>query len=313
MKRLVLVAVAVGLLCACGSGHSAARHVAKGPTRAKGPTGRSVSQRVPVVPIVYTPHTKAAAKREAQRLLAAFVPPPGAVRIKAVPKGDHPPVTGTGGILGTSVKLHRLWLVHLPAKFFVRYFFHRLHGWHGAIAHGTLHGQTIHSVMGASVTYAEVGFGGRATERVLNIAAAKSHRAGWSLLRAAEAVAWHLSAAEREDIPAGVSEIDIRGPRGKTSVTNRNQVRTIVRWFNHLPLGEASFGGVSSWCATQQQTLTFTFRGRHGTVARMSVPSGGCSTARYTIPRQWQTPLSAGDLDRRVQKLLGVRLTSASR
>jgi hypothetical protein len=256
---------------------------------------------------------RASAERKAQRLLNAYVPPQGAVRLHAVPKGEHVLASGAGGTIGERVVRHRLWYVHLPAKAFVRLFFHRLHGWH-AIAYGTSYGHSFRHrlVMSTAVTYAEPGFGGRVTGRMLSLVASKSHRAGWSLLRAGVVLVWRLSAAELEYLPAGVREIDIRGPHAKARVTNPDQVRTIVRWFNHLPLDEAPGGGLG--CGpTSQQNVTFTFRGRHGTIARMSVPSGGCSPARYTIPRQWQTGLSAGDIDRRVQKLLGVRFMSASR
>lgn len=71
-----------------------------------------------------TSSPRASAAREAQRLLDAYVPPQGAVRIKAVPKGDHVRGGGAGAIFGSRVVRHRLWLVHLPAKAFVRYFFH---------------------------------------------------------------------------------------------------------------------------------------------------------------------------------------------
>src|SRR6478672_4490453 len=115
MKRLALVALAVALVSA-GAGSAAS-----GSTQ------------------------QAAAVREALRMLDAYPVPPGAVRLHAVPKGDHVPGSGGGGIAGKLVVRHRLWLVHLPVKSFVRYFFHRLHGWH-AVAYGTLGGRTPHEV-----------------------------------------------------------------------------------------------------------------------------------------------------------------------
>jgi hypothetical protein len=144
---------------------------------------------------------------------------------------------------------------------------------------------------------------------VLNLVAIKSHRAGWSLLRADVVLVWHLSPAEREDLPAGVREIDIRGPHGKASVTGRDQVRTIVRWFDHFQLYERPFT-VPSCGVGEQQSLTFTFRARYGQVTKAVVPedSGACSAASYTISGRPQTPLIAGKVDRRVQKLLGVKL-----
>ncbi len=256
-----------------------------------------------------SPHASASAVRGAQRLLDAYVPPQGAVRLKAVPKGDHLPGGGAGRIFGKRVVRHRLWLVHLPAKAFVGYFFHRLHGWH-ATSYATSHDCTCRAVASTSVTYAEIGFGGRATGRVLTVVAVKSHRAGWSLLRAGLVLVWHLSATEREDVPAGVRKIDIRGPHGNTSVTNRDRVRTIVRWFDHFQLYEQPFFGGLCGVHKPSPSLTFIFQGRHGTVARAIVPnpSGGCSAASYSIRGQAETPLIAGDVDQRVHKLLGVKL-----
>lgn len=310
MKRLVLMAVVLGLLCACGASHSAApQAVKRGATGPKGPTGRNASQHVVLPASVYTPHTKAAATREANRLLDAYVPPQGAVRLTAVPKGEHSPPGAAGGIFGKIVKRHRLWLVHLPTKAFMRYIHHRLHGWN-ALAYGSGRDCLCRAVTSTEATYGEVGFGGRATGRVLQLVAVKTHRPGWSLLRADVVVVWHLSAAEREDLPAGVRAIDIRGPHGKTSVTDPDQVRTIVRWFDHFQLDEAPFFVGSCGVTVDPHRLTFTFKGGYGMVAKAIVPdpSWGCSTTSYTIRGNAQTPLVAGEVDQGVQKLLGVKL-----
>jgi len=278
MKRLLLVGSLLALVCAASG--SASRPLTK----------------------------QAAATREALRMLDAYPLPPGAVRLRAVPKGDHVPGSGGGSLLGKFVVRHRLWLVHLPVKSFVRYFFHRIHGWR-AVAYGSFRGRTPHAVLSTSVTYAARGFGGRVTGRVLSVVAVKSHRAGWSVVRAGIVLVWHLSAAEAEYLPAGVREIDIRGPHVKTRVTSVKQVRTIVRWFDHLPINEQPFVG---GCGGQplSPSLTFVFRSRHGTVARASVPytSGACAPASYWIHGRAQTGLVAGEVDRRVQKLLGVKL-----
>lgn len=159
------------------------------------------------------------------------------------------------------------------------------------------------------MTYAKVGFGGRATGRVLTVVAVKSHRAGWSVLRADLVLVWRLSAAEREDLPAGVRDIEIRGTGGGVSVRDRDQVRTIVRWFDQSQISEAPFS-VFSCGVKEQPSLTFIFRARHGTVAKASVPehSAACSATTYSIRGRPQAPLLAGEVDHRVQKLLGVKL-----
>lgn len=252
---------------------------------------------------------KASAERKAQRLLRAYVPPKGAVRINAVPKGEHLPASSFGGIFGQRVLRHRIWLVHLPASTFVGYFYRRLRGWHAA-AYATSHACACRAVARTAATFAATGFGGRATGRVLQLVAARTHRAGWSLLRADLALVWHLSAAEREDVPAGVREIGIHGSRGKARVVNRHQIATIVRWFDHLPMKEAPLYVGSCPGIHGQNSLTFTFAASHGAVARAIVPrsSSLCSPASYSIRGRAQTPLIAGHVDSQVQKLLGVKL-----
>ena len=252
---------------------------------------------------------RASAAYESWQLLNAYVPPTRAVRLKTVPKGEPLPRSGVGGIFGKAIKRHHLWLVRLPAKAFVRYFSRRLHGWH-ATSYATSHSCACRTVASTEVTYGEVGFGGRATGRVLHLVAVKSRRAGWSLLRADVLVVWHLSAAEREYLPGGVHEIDIRGPNAKARVTNRDQVRTIVRWFNSLQLDEAPFSAGICGPAGPNPNVTYIFRGRHGTAARAIVPevADSCSPASYTIGGRAQTPLLAGEVDRRVERLLGVKL-----
>jgi len=159
------------------------------------------------------------------------------------------------------------------------------------------------------VTYAKVGFGGRATRRVLTLVAVKSHRAGWSLLRAEVVLVWHLSTAEREELPAGIRDIEIRGPGGGVSVRVPSQVRTIVRWFDHVQIAEGPYSNMSCG-ASRQPSLTFSFRARNAELAKaiVSEHSALCSSATYTIRGKPQNPLFAGDLDHRVQKLLDVKL-----
>src|SRR5581483_7597971 len=98
MKRLLLPTSALVLvLTACGAGHVSAprvTHVA----------GRQHT---------LAPHTKSAAAKEAQALLAAFRPPHGAVPLQRLPAGYHWPLKDPGqGIYGKRVDRHRLWRVH---------------------------------------------------------------------------------------------------------------------------------------------------------------------------------------------------------
>ena len=249
---------------------------------------------------------KPRAAHEAQRLLDAYVPPPGAVRLHTLPKGDRLSQRIPGRLFGKRVDRHRYWLVHAPVSAIEASLQDaKLHGW-GAPAITSKAAK--HGLSSTEATYTALGFGGRATSRLLNVTAVKAPNGG-SFLRADVVVVWHLSAAEREDLPAGVREIDVHGPpRGLAlaNVTDRTQIRTIVRWFDHLELYEPQF---VAYCpvALNRQSFTFTFRGRHGTVAKASVPevSGVCSAASYTSRGHDQTPLIAGGFDYRVQELLG--------
>lgn len=276
MKRLILVGVVLALVCAAGGSAS-------------------------------SPGAKASAVREAQRLLDAYVPPPGAVPLDAVQHGERLPVR-IPEILGKRIDRHRLWRVPATVGKIAATFEAPLPGWRGA-AVSSYEGN--HGLSRSEATFTALGFGGRATGRLLNLTAVPA-RGGGSLLRADVVVVWQLSAAERQVLPAGIREIDIRGPwHGVTAnlaqVRNSDQVRTIVRWFDHLELYEPRFF-LSCPVQRPQPTFTFDFRGRHGTLARASVPefASGCSPASYTIRGHEQTfPLLAKDFDFRVQSLLG--------
>jgi hypothetical protein len=247
---------------------------------------------------------KARAAREAQRLLDAYVPPPGAVRLHVAPKGNQLSQRGSWSLVGKRVERRRFWRVHAPVKAIEASLQDaRLRGWGPPPAITSTAAK--HGLASTNATFTALGFGGRATERLLSVTAVKA-RGGWSLLRVDVVVVWHLSAAERENLPAGVREIDIHGSRARAEVTDRGQVRTIVGWFDHLELYEPQF---VAYCPVMfdRGSFTFVFRGRHGSVAKASVPesSGICSGASYSIRGRDQTPLIAGDFDYRVQQLLG--------
>ncbi len=246
---------------------------------------------------------KARAERKAQRLLETYVPPRGSVRLHAVPKANHLPQRIPGTLLGKRVDRHRFWLVHASVQSIESSFQDvRLRGWGTPAITSTA---AKHGLATTEATFTALGFGGRATGRLLNVVAVKAHGGG-SLLRVDVVVVWHLSAAERENLPHGVRVIDIRGPRAAAAVTDPRQVRTIVRWFDHLELYEPQF---VAYCPVMrdQRSFTFVFGGRHGAVAQASIPdfSGICSAASYTIRGHDQTSLLAGDFDYRVQELLG--------
>jgi hypothetical protein len=273
MKRLVLAGAVLALLCAAG-GTASAR----------------------------APSPKPRAAREAQRLLDAYVPPKGAVRLRALPKGVDLSFRIPGSLVGKRLDRHRFWHVPASVDAIAGSFPAKLRGW-GAPAITSTQGKR--GLAATEAFFSAVGFGGRATDRLLYVNAVKA-RGGGSFLRADVIVVWRLSAAEREDLPAGVRGIDISGPHAREDVTDRAQVRTIVRWFDHLQIDE-SLVFLGCPVMPHRPSFTFAFRGAHGTVARASVPefSAGCSPASYTLRGHAQSSLLAGDFDYRVQELLG--------
>ncbi|MGH3009460.1 MAG: hypothetical protein ACRDLM_08665 [Gaiellaceae bacterium] len=74
------------------------------------------------------PRAKQVAVREALRLLAAYVPPHGAVRLRHLPTGDHLPLSTPGRIFGKHVDRHRVWLVHASVSDVEAYIQARLRG-----------------------------------------------------------------------------------------------------------------------------------------------------------------------------------------
>jgi hypothetical protein len=249
---------------------------------------------------------KPKAEAEAQRLLDAYLPPLGAVRIQAAPKGSHLSRRIPGNLFGKRVDRHSYWLVHAPVRAIEKSFQDaKLPDW-GTPAITSFAAK--HGLASTAATYTALGFGGRATARLLNVTAVKAHGGG-SLVRVDVVVVWRLSRAERQELPAGVRGIEIRGPSpgsALANVTDPGQVRTIVRWFDHLELYEPQF---AAYCPAMldRQSFTFTFQGRHGKIATANVPevSGICSAASYAIRGHEQSSLIAGGFDYRVQQLLG--------
>ncbi len=250
-------------------------------------------------------HTKAAAAAEAQQLLDEYVPPRGAARLRSAPTGRWLQRDPGAAIFGKRVARQRFWRVpESVAAIQASIEGHRLRGWGsaGTTSTGGEHGGLLNTY----ATYAVPGFGGRSTGRLLSVAAVKA-RGGGSLLRVDVVVVWQLSAAQREDLPAGVSEIDIRGPRADQQVTDPTQVRTIVRWFDRLEIAQQLY--LYLGCPpSREPSFGFVFRGAHGaTLARASVPefSSYCSAAMYSIGGHAEKSLLGGNIVYRVQELIG--------
>ena len=103
-------------------------------------------------------------------------------------------------------------------------------------------------------------------------------------------------------------EIDVHGPHAGNQVTDPAQVRTVVRWFNKLEIVQPLTGYLGCPYLGSEPTYTFAFRGVHGSLlAKLSVPesSGYCSAATYTIRGRAVNSLLGGDIDFRVQELIG--------
>jgi hypothetical protein len=292
MKRIFFPASALVLvLVACGAAHASAPRLAH------------VAARQHTI----APHTKTAAIRKAAQLLDEYVPPHGAVRLQRAPTGYHQPSDPGAGIFGKRVDRHRYWRVQASVQSIESSLQdRRLPGWGSG---GTVSTGGTHGLLNTDATFAVPGFGGRSTGRLLSVYAVNAARGGGSLLRVDVVVVWKLPRSAREDLPAGVSEIDIHGPRAEAQITDTMQLRTIARWFDRLPLEEPRFiDPVGCPMLLDRSSFTFAFRGVHGGVlARARVPeiSGICSAALYSIRGHGETPLLGGDIVYRVQQLIG--------
>ena len=239
------------------------------------------------------------ATRTAAKLLGLTVLPAGAVRLRTEPDGD-------GGLLGKmgpvgAVGRHRYWRVHATLDSVVR--FVKTHPPSGSHSQGWGRLTPLHPAS-RFFTFAFPPLAGRVRWRALDVAlVALPH--GWTGVRADSGATWVATRSAAERVPAGVREVDVRVSRVSRRVTEKARVRTIVRAFDALPLGQ-----IGGKCAVPEYPeVRLAFRSAGGAVlARAAVPQDGpgCIGITFAIHGRAQ-PALGGQLGfiRRLQRLLG--------
>jgi len=300
MKKLLLIAGATVALAGCGS----ARYTA---------SSKDVSYRPQVPPSSVTAlahRREATADRSASALLKRVPLPPGAVRSPAPTGFDQLARSGLGvSTVEMTADRYAVWRVPGTGRALIAY--ERRHLLPRLRTEGlgsTPEGWTGYEVLGpvanGSPRWA--------------ISVAVEPDGGQTRVRFDAGVAWIYPRSPSEVVPAGVAEVDIRGAGVDRRVTDPNQIRQLVRWFDALNVNQP---GPSVGCAAIiDSTVAFVFRSAdRAPLATASVPSVGptdnCDAIRFSVGGKRQWPL-IDDLRRRgqyfvdrVERLLGVRLT----
>jgi hypothetical protein len=151
---------------------------------------------------------------------------------------------------------------------------------------------------------------------------------GFTAVRADAEVAWVIPRPPGEQIPAGVSEVDVmRGRPGhqpvvSVTVTDPATVATIVMLVNSLQTAQPTLGVSCLYrqpclsCGADSPVVTFSFRVERGgpIIAHTTQPASAnepmaCDLMRLTLRGRPQTPLVGGAaVVRNVQRLLKVKL-----
>lgn len=255
----------------------------------------------------------AAAVSDATRLLAGAPLPPGSVRVSSEPSGD-------GGLLGhpldtpvtpALVDRYGWWTTSTSFADAVAYL--RAHPPAGGMLTGFVGG------LAGPPNGLMFSFSPRAgvlSSRSLAYSLVALSGGGTGIRIDAMDI-WIVARPADERIPAGVRAIEWTRtrwtPRGapngrvlsRRTIARRATVERIVGLFNRMDLVQP---GVLSCPAERIRPVnTFTFRGRHGTLAQARVDgflSDECNAIALSIRGRRQTPLVGGTYLKRVQRLL---------
>jgi hypothetical protein len=295
MKRLLLPASALVLVVtACGAGAKPAPRVTE--ARARQPSVHSLVVR-----------RKAAARREATKLLREFVPPPGA-RSTREPRGYGGIFTQSGPApLAEVFDAHRFWRVPESLDAVMR--FVRAHRPHGLTGWGSSYGQDPRNV---SQAFASPGTGAPQPSRILNVTAVAFP--GRTVLRVDAKAVWIYPRSPSEKVPAGVTRIVVRAPKVSVKVTDPAKLGRIIRWIDALPVSPP--GVVVACPLIIGVDITVSFRSTSGhLLAQARVPprqADVCDPIGFETGGHVRKPLV--DAERgpsfvnRLERLLGVPL-----
>lgn len=292
MRRLLLLGTACALVVtACGAGASPA------------PRLSNAAAHTPPSLHAIAAARKAAAEREARRLLRQVVLPRGARPIR------KPEVLGRPDT-GISLSHELAW----------RFAFWRVPGPATAVsAFVKAHPPAGFHYYGGGGMYQSLDFDNGTSgtkQRLLTVDLAQF--AGGTVVRLEAGVAWIYPRSPREVVPSAVREIDIHDRTLVRRVVAPAKVGRIVRWFDGLDVLQPGHPVVECPLILASRA-TFTFRSAGGAKLAAAVvpsrPATLCDAVQFSIRGKQQTPLIDGAPGRdafvnRVQRLLGVRFAT---
>lgn len=252
---------------------------------------------------------KREAKLAAARLLALFVPPSGATRLRREPSGDLGFLRMRSfSVGGQSVYRHAFWRVDERLASVVA--FVRAHPPNGVDrpgGSGTSVGDGIPA--NRSLDFSVEPSRGRRPIRWLEVTMA-ALTDGSTGIRVDASAGWIIPRPPGEKVPGGVREIDIRSSRRSVRVTEPAKVHTIVRWFDALGIVQAGTGYACP-ALIGGHRVALDFRSASRTLlARARFFAGPisseCNPIDFSIRGRKQTPLVGLTFWSRVRRLLGL-------
>jgi hypothetical protein len=255
--------------------------------------------------------TKREAKLVAARLLALFVPPHGAVRLKHEPLGDQGFLRRRTFSIGgqQSVYRHDFWRVNHRLDSVVS--FVKAHPPKGAVrpgGSGTSGGSGIPANKSLDFVI-QHSRGQRATDWIEVTMVALSP--GSTGIRVDSSAGWIIPRSPREKVPAGVREIDIHSPHFSRRVTQTAKVQTIVHWFDALGIVQGGQRMYGCPAIIGGSTVVLDFRSASRALlaqARLNPRSMSteCNPIEFSIHGHRQTPLVGLTFWNRVKRLIGI-------
>jgi hypothetical protein len=242
------------------------------------------------------------------RLLALFLPPPGAMRVPREPVGDRGFLRRqTFSIGGHSVSRHGFWRVRHRLDSVVA--FVKAHPPRGAVRPGggaTSEGPGIPANRSLDFLVQQ-SRGLRPAHWIEVTMAALPH--GSTGIRVDAVAGWIVPRSPREKVPPGVREVDIHSAHRSLRVIELTKVQTVVRWFDALGIVQ---GGAAYACPAlfRGPRVTLDFRSANrALLARARFLAGPvsseCSPIEFSIQGRRQTPLVGFTFWNRLKRFVG--------
>lgn len=274
-------------------------------------------------PVRTSTANKRAARQDVAKLLQRLRLPTGATSSPTEPAGDggHLKPMPSLNVTSARVDAHDWWLVPAGTDSVLAYLKanasvgSKLDGSGGLYMRGKPIDQTL--------DFAWPAVRGVLGERELSVTVMELGDGRTGVLAQAQSD-WIVARSRSERIPATVHAIDLsiavlNGPTTVAlTVTNAAEVRSLVWMLNAMPVVQPAVYLCPALIENGARVITFSFRASAAgpLLARatyvaypdLAYDSGPCNAIDLTIAGRGQKPLLGGDVLRRVQRLIGVRL-----